>query len=158
MEVEKHIVTTERRDIDIVDVTLLSIDEYRNCRAAIPSIYKYWWWLRSPGYYSDNAAYVNTDGGVNDFGYYVNYDEVAVRPALKIKNLDSFNLGDKFDLAGCTWTVISEDLALCDSVIGEVAFREDWRAKDANDYAKSDIKKWLGNWAAKNDLKISRKE
>lgn len=47
-----------------------------------------WWWLRSPGYYQNYAAYVINDGSVNYNGYYVNYDIYAVRPALWI-NLDS---------------------------------------------------------------------
>jgi len=47
-----------------------------------------WWWLRSPGYYSNDAAIVNTDGSVSDRGLYVSYDRDAVRPALWI-NLGS---------------------------------------------------------------------
>ncbi len=42
-----------------------------------------WWWLRSPGYYQDNAAYVDDSGDVNDLGYDVDYVR-AVRPALWI--------------------------------------------------------------------------
>ncbi|MDO4804483.1 MAG: pentapeptide repeat-containing protein [Lachnospiraceae bacterium] len=40
-----------------------------------------WWWLRSPGYVSLNAAIVNF-GGVNDYGHYFNYSALSVRPAL----------------------------------------------------------------------------
>lgn len=47
-----------------------------------------WWWLRSPGCYSVSAAYVYVVGSVNDLGYFVDYDNVAVRPALWV-NLDS---------------------------------------------------------------------
>lgn len=43
-----------------------------------------WWWLRSPGYYLDLAAYVNIDGDVDEVGTYVNIDLIAVRPALWI--------------------------------------------------------------------------
>ena len=39
-----------------------------------------WWWLRSPGYYQDYAAYVSTVGSLNY--NYVNYDAGSVRPAL----------------------------------------------------------------------------
>ena len=46
-----------------------------------------WWWLRSPGNYQDNAAIVSFDGAVICYGYSVNNDTVAVRPALWI-NLD----------------------------------------------------------------------
>ena len=46
------------------------------------------WWLRSPGYDQDDAAYVSNDGSVFDIGILVNYDYVGVRPALWI-NLES---------------------------------------------------------------------
>lgn len=46
------------------------------------------WWLRSPGYVSYAAAVVLHDGYLFEAGHRVNYDEVAVRPALWI-NLGS---------------------------------------------------------------------
>ena len=49
-----------------------------------------WWWLRSPGYEPDDAAYVDDLGNICSYGYDVNmYCEV--RPALWI-NLDSLLL------------------------------------------------------------------
>lgn len=42
-----------------------------------------WWWLRSPGSSSHYAAFV-AGGAVNDFGWLVNSDRAAVRPALWI--------------------------------------------------------------------------
>ena len=47
-----------------------------------------WWWLRSPGNDSTDAAIVNNVGFVNLIGYCVYYDGGAVRPALWI-NLES---------------------------------------------------------------------
>ena len=43
-----------------------------------------WWWLRSPGGYTDDAAYVNYYGYVLDYGYGVSYDDYAVRPTLHL--------------------------------------------------------------------------
>lgn len=43
-----------------------------------------WWWLRSPGFDSCNAAGVDLDGSVFNYGYLVNRDTGAVRPALWI--------------------------------------------------------------------------
>ncbi len=43
------------------------------------------WWLRSPGVEPYLAAFVYSDGPVQDFGHYVNNDEDAVRPALWIE-------------------------------------------------------------------------
>ncbi len=44
-----------------------------------------WWWLRSPGCGRYSATYVYRDGGVNDYGYFVNDAYRAVRPALWIE-------------------------------------------------------------------------
>ena len=41
-----------------------------------------WWWLRSPGDIQYFAAYVYNVGDVREFGYYVDDDFIAVRPAL----------------------------------------------------------------------------
>ena len=46
------------------------------------------WWLRSPGYSQDAAAYVHYIGVVHENGYDVSYNGDAVRPALWI-DLDS---------------------------------------------------------------------
>jgi hypothetical protein len=41
-----------------------------------------WWWLRSPGINSFNAAFVNSDGDVSGLGFSVYSPSVSVRPAL----------------------------------------------------------------------------
>jgi hypothetical protein len=41
-----------------------------------------YWWLRSPGIYSTDAAYVSTGGDVSVYGDGVNYGHLGVRPAL----------------------------------------------------------------------------
>ena len=132
--------------LDITGITLLSIEEAKALPKKIRDIGKFWW-LRSPGNGINSAVYVECDGDVYPCGYNVE-KEYGVRPALII-NLESSNLkiGDKFKLAGQTWTVISERYALCDGIIGKHTFRNEWRASDANDYEKSDVKKFLENWA-----------
>lgn len=44
--------------------------------------YNGWWWLRSPGNNSNNAANVNNNGNVNRSGNNVNNNDAVVRPAL----------------------------------------------------------------------------
>ncbi len=44
-----------------------------------------WWWLRSPGFYSNNAAQVNCGGDLDYTGYYVHRTTGCVRPALWIE-------------------------------------------------------------------------
>ena len=43
------------------------------------------WWLRSPGYTSDVAAEVDTDGSLGLLGFGVRNFGLAVRPALRLK-------------------------------------------------------------------------
>lgn len=43
-----------------------------------------WWWLRSPGQVSNDAAYVDHDGYVDNYGFNVDIGDIAVRPALWI--------------------------------------------------------------------------
>ena len=65
-------------------IFLLSIDEYKAYENIISNATN-WWWLRSPGYISDNAAFAIRDGGVSVYGIRVNYDITGVRPALWVK-------------------------------------------------------------------------
>ena len=144
MKVEKIITTIIPLEVEIKDITLLSIDEYEACKNTVPSV-DGWWWLRSPGYYSNSAASVDRGGGVDDDGNYVDYDHYAVRPALVYES-NYLQFEDKVKILNYTWTVISKNILLCDDIVGYTCFREDWRVDDANDYEKSDIKKWLENW------------
>jgi len=41
-----------------------------------------WWWLRSPGNNTNNAANVNNNGNINMNGNNVNNNNGGVRPAL----------------------------------------------------------------------------
>lgn len=145
MKVNKQIVSTEEIDIAINEVTLLSETEYLECNPHIEQINE-WWWLRSPGYYKFDAAFVYSDGSL--YNTSVRNDSGYVRPALRISNLESSNLkiDGKLELDGKTWTVISNELALCDSWVKQMAFRSDWQAMDANQYEKSDVKKWLDEY------------
>ena len=134
--------------IDIEEITLLSIEEYKKLKREISRIDDFWW-LRSPGYtdFDLAACVIGADGIVSENGYYVS-NKLGVRPALKISYLKSSNLriGDKIEVAGCMWTIISSKLALCDDFIGKQPFREDCKADDANDYEASDVKKYLKDW------------
>lgn len=133
---------------NIEGITLLSVDDYKEFKKNIPNINDYWW-LRSP--YADSghcAALVNDNGDVDyyyvDLGY-------AARPALYISNPESVDMeiGDKFDFGGHSWTIISDNYALCDESIGRYVFRHDWRAENADTYEASDIKAFIEDWYEK---------
>ena len=142
----------EVKDI-VKGITLLSVEEAKNLLTKEQRTCTYnnepcWWWLRTPSDSQRNAANVNYFGSVDYRGSFVGHVDGCVRPALILSNLKSSNLksGDKFKFGGYTFTVISEKYALCDEAIARTAFREDWEAKDANAYEKSDVKKFLDNW------------
>lgn len=145
MLVKKH--TAEGVNLDITGVTLLSIEEAEELPFKFRK-YTSRWWLRSPGYNSYYAAFVYSNGSVDDFGDYVDLDSNMVRPALQIKNLESSNLkiGDVFYFGGKPFEVISNNLSFCLDCIGFYCFRRDCEASDANDYNKSDVKKYVDDW------------
>ncbi len=63
--------------------------DYAIAHGALPfsnqdGLYTCWWWLRSPGGTQDNAAYVNSDVDVDEYGDHVGHGNIAVRPALWI--------------------------------------------------------------------------
>ena len=147
----------------IEGITLLSAEEAENLLTKEQRICKFegeerCWWLRSPGDDRHRAAYVYGSGSVNFRGNYVYYVDDCVRPALILSNLKSSNLksikelgvGEHFEFGGYTFTIISNKLALCDEAIAKMAFRKDRKSEDANQYSKSDVKKFLENWFREN--------
>ena len=155
MKAKQLVVTKKNVDLDIAGITLLSAKEYLAAKKLISSRHEDWW-LRSFDSGDDRKV-----GIVNNYGTLslvcAQYENVGVSPALRIQNLRSFNLipGEKVELAGHTWTVIADDLVLCDDIVGHACFRKDRKAKDANDYEASDIKKWLEAWAAENGIVVN---
>lgn len=141
-------------NIKITGATLLSAYEAVELPPHLGS-YPDWWWLQSPGRDRRTAVCVTSDGAVYYYGSSVNYNNDCVRPALKICNLESSNLkvGDRFEFGDVNFEIISDDLAFCVSDIGRCAFREDFKAVDANDYEQSDIKKYVDAWYENNKSK-----
>lgn len=145
-------------DIEITGITLLSTEEAENIPRELRSMHDFWW-LRSPGCFEGNAAIVKYDGLISLDGYYVDRNRYGVRPALIFDPESSdLKLKDEFRMAGYNWTVITENMALCNGIIAYKPFREDWQAKDANNYEKSDIKTYLENWAKENDIIVTPKK
>lgn len=98
VELMKQITAWEIFDIELEEVTLLSIEEYKKYKNIIPLLEK-WWWLRSPGfvgYYPYYVADVDCVGDVAEYGSYIGVHKRAVRPALKIKTseVNCFDIGD----------------------------------------------------------------
>lgn len=147
-------VITRETDLEITGATLLTVEEARE----LPEWLRkklYWWWLQSPGKDSGHVAYVGVTGDIDNYGADVGNYYGGIRPALKISNLESSGLkiGDMFEFGGRQFEIISDDKAFCLGCITSKAFRDDWRADDANDYEKSDIKKYIDEWF-KRSIKV----
>lgn len=140
--------TEEEVSLKITGATLLSIEEAEALPNYLRRYHNCWWWLQSPGYGSDHTAVVGSYGSVFGSGNYVCYDNGVVRPALKIKN-SNLKIGDSIFFGDKEFEIISEELAFCKSDIGNHCFREKWKAKDANDYEKSDVKRFVDKWFEK---------
>lgn len=148
MKVKKIITATVNANIEIEEITLLSIEEYEKYLTNIKPL-NTWWWLRSPGFYVCDDIYFNYGAK------FVNHPDGAVRPALRL-NPDSHHLqiGDVFEYENKRWTMIADSLALCDEAFCNMAYRKDWQAKDANDYNASDVKMYLDNWIKYRKIEI----
>lgn len=162
MNVEKIVTKSETKKLDFTKITPLSIEEFRSLKDKIPptkekiGILPDCWWLRSPGDDAFRAAIVyGTYNHADATGFNVD-GEYGVRPALCISNLESLQVGDKFELAKHHWTIISDKYALCDDIIGESPFRKNYKAKNANDYEASDVKQYLETWAKEHNLEFSK--
>ena len=149
MQVNQIKIVIEQREIDILGITLLSIEEYTRCLAAIPELNEFWW-LRTPGYLNDHQVLAAAN---YDYKYGFNVGNLlGVRPVLEV-DAPGFVVRDKFEWRDYTWTMISTTFALCDVCIDEQAFRKDWEhAENANVYAYSDIKKYLHDWIGENEI------
>ena len=142
-------------DINIKEVTLLSLEEYEASKKRIASIGECIWWLRTPGINeNDHSVMIVINTQVHKPGAFVDSEIIDVRPAIKFYDMQSsdLNIGESFQMAGYRWTVISKDIALCDDVIGNAKFREGEYCENANNYEDSDVKKFLKKWASENGI------
>ena len=123
-------------------IFLLSWEEYDMYRDKIPPI-RCWWWLKSPACKPNRSAGVTGDGILDDFGHNVSLNCMAVRPALRISNLKSFNSDGKNKIVfnGVTWVKIDENLYISELPI-------DFRIFDnkSNIYETSEVRKFLLFW------------
>lgn len=142
----------QETELEIEEVTLLSVDEATRIPKRLLKNRDYWW-LCSPGRLCDFSVVACVDGDdgyIYDDGLFVKYAH-DVRPALRVRNLGSLNLkvGTVVRINDCSYYVIPGDMLLSKKYIGECSFRKDWKAPDANAYEKSDIKKFVDDWAVK---------
>lgn len=140
-------------ELNIKEITLLSEEEVETFLSREQRSGRDYWWLRSA--YSDDSCYASLVIECGGLGYGLVYDDdIGIVPALRISNLKTLelNIGDKISVGGETWAVISNDLVLCERVVGKTAFRKEHKVPDANVYEKSDVKIWLDQWALERGI------
>ena len=108
--------------------------------------YKLCWWLKSP--INNDMEYVAdmSPSGLMDMNY-VSNDTDAVRPALRIINLNDYEVGKMFRFGGQWFQVIDEHTAFCVGDIGKHRFSDG----SSNRYEKSEIKQFIDDWFNKNN-------
>ena len=126
------------------EITLLTEEEYEAHREQIPPV-NHWWWLRSPGFYSNRAAGVNDGGSVDVYGLNINYGNLAVRPALK-SAIFNLPIGEKFIALGNRWIVIDDGFAISEDVITHRRYD-----RKSNVWETSELRQWLEEWAKEGE-------
>ena len=124
---------------------LLTVEEAEKLSQKLRK-YKYWWWLRSPGHSSYVAAFAYSSGSISDCGYSVSVDDGAIRPALRITNLNDYKVGSLFKFGGQWFEIVDENTAFCVNDIGTHRFDD-----ETCDYDESEIKKYIDDWFNKNN-------
>jgi len=139
-------ITIDKNDIE--GITLLSVEEAKKFPIEILFSDRNWW-LQSIGCTPIEAAVVFCDDGLVDISSRGVYDDdYNVRPALIfIPNSSNLGSGDIVEVFGKRWYYNGDAMALLmDEPLTRMAFRKDWRVEGANNYEKSDIKKYLEDW------------
>ncbi len=135
-------------DLQISDVTLLSLGEAKSVERLLRACKSGRWWLRTARDVDDSyVSYVAT-GVIFERGHDVT-TELEVRPVLKLEPgcLPSlgFHKGDKFSVSDLEYLVVSDDMAVLNGSVKNMAFNYD--IHNGNDYETSDVKHFLDDWS-----------
>lgn len=122
---------------DVISADLLTVEEASKLPRWIRANGE-WWWLRSPGYRSNDVAGVSSGG--SDCFNFVDDDDVAVRPALRIKHVN-LDFGETVEVFGEMAQYIGDDKVLLCDVVAKKRFDG-----ESNDYEESEIKSYLDSW------------
>ena len=123
---------------DIKSVTLLSFEEYRDNKEIIPAVNS-WWWLRTPGSFKKNAAYVFIDAEAHTEGYKVG-STAGVRPLIIVDaaKAKEIKVGEKVMIGKYAATVLDDKSCLIDECVTRRKFDD-----VTNDYEVSELKSFL---------------
>jgi len=122
-------------EFKVESINLLSVEEASTLPVNI-AMFKHWWWLRTPGSRM-NVTAVAPGGHIMTGGFDADNQTGAIRPAIKVLNLDRFSipLYGEVTFKNIKFIRISKDMLLVnDSSFGNGCFD-----KKSNDYNSSEI-------------------
>ncbi len=124
---------------NIIEVTLLSLEDFNKNKSVIPTV-QAWWWLKTSGAYSNKAAYVFIDGDAYAQGYDVSKDKADIRPLFVLDSeiSNKLTMGEKVNIGKFTATVLANGNCLLDDIVCNHRFDE----KSGN-YTTSEIKEFI---------------
>ena len=132
--------------IKLKDVTIPSGEEIERWTSRIPSENK-WYWLRSADKEQGIAGIAGKNNKINAYGDDVD-NKNGVRPLLLFDTEDCDLIsGAKITKNEVVYTVISSGVMIADKIVGTTYFNSAKDSEVSNDYSKSDVKKWLDDWA-----------
>ena len=132
--------------IKLKDVTIPSGEEIERWTSRIPSENK-WYWLRSADKEQGIAGIAGKNNKINAYGDDVD-NKNGVRPLLLFDTEDCDLIsGAKITKNEVVYTVISSGVMIADKIVGTTHFNSTKDSDVSNDYSKSDVKKWLDDWA-----------
>ena len=156
--------------VRVLEATLLSSNEFDENDDLI-KLRDIYWWSRSRWAIGTNPTVycvclfdpkldlMNTT--VHDHPWYnPGWGEVWVVPVLKLEHNQAVRVGGKLAYAGHIFTVLRNDMAICDTGLCQMGFRTEYDKtvptenekyhEDVTNYASSDVKAFVDGWFSKN--------
>jgi len=175
MTIEKCITTKQKMDLNVIGVTIPTVQDINELPEELIYI-DHMYWLQDKGYGNRFATIVDQYGRIEHNGISVDhalgyYGSYGVRPILFVEDLNGLAEGDEVEVAGYRWTVISRNRLLCNIVVEVMAFRTYKEINDdtfvdyehvthpieeLNNYEFSDVKSFLEHlWAHQHGFEFS---
>ena len=141
--------STGRKLPDIEYADLLTKEEAEKLPASLKN-HGFGWWLSSTPTHADANMVVFPNpptGSGHRIVQVFPFHSYAVRPALRITNLNDYKVGDDFKFGGKWFKITDDHTAFCFDDLGQQVFDDSPRvAEITNDYETSKIKQYIDNW------------
>ncbi len=147
---EIHI-KTKKEEFKIKKITLLCKDDYERYKKEVRQVNDYWWLKNVDTDYPTLISAVDRAGGIAAIE--PKNKDVGIRPVLviEVRRLFFGTIPVKnFELFGHSWTMIGDNIALCDEIIEKKPF-------NSTIYQYSSVKEYLDEWFKEKTGKETKK-